>query len=536
MKKLLAILLSLITCFATTLCVTACGGGGSDSEDVDASKTQFYLGVYDGGLGTDWANKVKAEFEAKYADVEFEPGTGKRGVQVLIRPDKLGYEPDTLISNIQSGVETCDVYLTANNQYYKFVQNGVAEDITELLTEKVYDENGELSDNGTVSLLDRTDDYFVDTFKWKDGKYYGFPFEDSLQGLIYDEDLFNERRWTVPTTMKDFYKLIARMANSSVTPFTWTGANDFYFTCLTTAIVAQYEGVNGVNAYKTYTGTLDSDNYYYDSANAANNAITERNAWKLAGNRGNLEALKFLREITKDARYYSSFAFGGSQSHLIAQQEFLSSIVKESNTGSGRIAMLLDGEWWENEARGYFGEMASIDENYGYGKRNFKFLPMPAIDGQKSDKRTVVSFSSGSIGFVSTKAARKDIAKLWIQFMHQNSQLTTFTTTTGSSLPYKYTLSDEAYASLTPFAKSVWDVKHDENVEIIRETGTCDFATFGGTRLGGLGSEISTSDATNALRAFYNDKNLTAQKYFEKSMDYCNETEWTRAYNIYHNN
>lgn len=198
--------------------------------------------------------------------------------------------------------------------------------------------------------------------------------------------------------------------------------------------------------------------------------------------------------------------------------------------------MLLDGEWWENEARGYFGEMASIDENYGYGKRNFKFLPMPAIDGQKSDKRTVVSFSSGSIGFVSTKAARKDIAKLWIRFMHQNSQLTTFTTTTGSSLPYKYTLSDEAYASLTPFAKSVWDVKHDENVEIIRKTGKCDFATFGGTRLGGLGSEITTSDATNALRAFYNDKNLTAQKYFEKSMDYCNETEWTRAYNTYYNN
>ncbi|MFR6640705.1 MAG: hypothetical protein ACLUSP_04755 [Christensenellales bacterium] len=102
------------------------------------------------------------------------PARASARVQVLIRPDKLGYEPDTLISNIQSGVETCDVYLTANNQYYKFVQNGVAEDITELLTEKVYDENGELSDNGTVSLLDRTDDYFVDTFKWKDGKYYGF--------------------------------------------------------------------------------------------------------------------------------------------------------------------------------------------------------------------------------------------------------------------------------------------------------------------------------------------------------------------------
>ena len=535
MKKFMAILLSLITCLSVMLCMTACGDADRD-EEVDNTKTQLYVGIYDGGLGTAWAYKVKDAFEQKYADVEFEPGTGKRGVQVLIRPDKLGYEPDTLISNIQSGVETCDVYLTANNLYYKFVQGGVAEDISDLLNEKVYGEDGEISESATVSLLDKMDDYFVETFKWSDGKYYGFPFEDSLQGLIYDEDLFNERRWEVPETMNEFYALLNKMMQSSVTPFTWTGANDFYYTCLTTAIVAQYEGTDGVNAYKNYTGTLDPDNYYYDSANPENNVITERNAWKLSGNRGNLEAIRFLRNITKDARYYSAAAFGGSQSHLIAQQEFLSSKEKFVQDKGQRIAMLLDGEWWENEARSYFDEMASIDEEYGYGKRNFKFLPMPSIDGQKSDKRTVVSFSSGSVGFVNSKAARKDVAKLWIKFMHQNSQLSVFTTTTGSSLPYDYTLSTEAYNSLTTFAKSVWDVKHDPDVQIIRSTGKCNFAMFGSTRLGGLGKEISTEDETYALRAFYGDKTLTAEKYFADSLDYCSETEWNRAYNIFYRN
>lgn len=532
MKKFLAILLSLVVCFGTMLGVTACGD--REHEEVDKTKTQLYVGVYDGGLGTEWAKKVKGAFEAKYADTEFEPGTGKRGVQVLIRPDKIGYEPDTLIPNIQNGVETCEVYLTANTQYYKFIQSGVAEDITDFLCEKVYGDDGELSETGTASLLDKMDDYFVETYKWTDGKYYGFPFEDCLQGLIYDEDLFTARRWAVPETMEDFYALLNRMMQSSYTPFTWTGANDFYFTCLTTAIVAQYEGSEGVKAYKSYTGTLDSDNYYYDATNPENNVITERNAWKLAGNRGNLEALKFLREITKDARYYSSAAFGGSQSHLIAQQEFLSSVEKSVQERGQRIAMLLDGEWWENEARSHFDEMSSIDENYGYGKRNFKFLPMPAISGQKSDKRTVVSFSSGTVGFVNSKAARKDIAKLWIQFMHQNSQLSVFTATTGSSLPYDYKLSEADYNSLTSFAKSVWDVKHDENVEIIRGTGKCDFAAFGDTRLGGIGKGISTSMGVNALRAFYNDKNLTAEKYFLDSLDFCNEKEWNRSYNNFY--
>lgn len=97
MKKLLAILLSLIMCFATTLCVTACGGGSSDSEDVDASKTQFYLGIYDGGLGTDWANKVKVEFEAKYADVEFEPARASAAFRCLSDPTNSVTNP-TLLS------------------------------------------------------------------------------------------------------------------------------------------------------------------------------------------------------------------------------------------------------------------------------------------------------------------------------------------------------------------------------------------------------------------------------------------------------
>lgn len=536
MKRFLAILMTVLTVFVAAMPLAACGEeeDSKHNEKVDVTKTQLYVGVYNGGLGTDWAYAVKDAFEAKYANESFE--SGKTGVQVLIKPDKLGYEPDTLIANIQSGVETSDVYLTASSIYYKFVNGGVCEDISDVLSEKVYGDDGELVDGtGTTSIIDKMDDFFVTKYLWKDGKYYGFPFEDSIQGLIYDEDLFDERGWTVPATMDDFYSLIRRMVNSDVTPFTWTGGNDFYYTCLTNAIVSQYEGLEGVETSKTLSGTISSDNVYYDSEHPENNVITEQTGWKLAGRRGNLEALKFLREISSKSQYYSSLAFGGSQSHLVAQQDFLSSVVKEANTGSGRIAMLLDGEWWENEARAYFGEMSSIDESYGFGKRNFKFLPMPTIEGQKSTNRVVWSFSSGTVGFVSKKSAQKDLAKLWVKFMHSESSLQTFTVYTGSSLGYDYDLTDAQYESLTPFAKSVWDVKHDPEVTIVRAGNTCDLLTFGEMPLGGIGGEIVASEGKkNALRAFYNDRDLTAQEYFEESLNYCSETNWTKAYNKYH--
>ncbi len=533
MKKLSAIILSLLICIVAMFGAVGCtpdeGGGtdqsGAGNKEVDTTKTQLNLGVYNGGYGVAWARAVATEFENYYAETSFEEG--KKGVQVMIDPQKTRFDYTTLIPNLQTGIETNDVYLTAASNYYRFVLDGVVEDITDTLKEKIYNDAGDLIKEGetaTKSVLDLMDPYFVESYEWKDGNYYGFPFEDGLQGLIYDADLFELKDWEEPETMEDFYDLLDKMVAAKITPFTWTGANDFYYSCLTTAIVAQYEGVEGANQNLFYNGEFNGT------------PITPANGYLLAGQQGKLEALKFLRKITSSTDYYSKSAFDGSQSHLLAQSEFIGSVQAAKAGSARRIAMLLDGDWWENEARESFNQMASNNASYGYGKRNFKFLPMPRIEGQKSENRIVVSFSNGTIGFVNKNSGQKSLAKLWVQWMHQNSQLAKFTTSTGSCRPFTYGLTKEEKDGLTPFAKSLWDVRHDPSVTIYRTSLTSDYRKFADMNIGGPGeicSKVGTATYTNALRAFKNNKDLTAEEYFEGSKAYYNETDWKKSYDKY---
>lgn len=520
--KAMAAVLGLSVALAASGCNTGTSGAGNQA--VDKSKSQLAIGVYDGGLGTDWTRAVATEFERKYADTSFEEG--KLGVQVMIygKGQKASYEPSVLIPNVQNRIATEDVYLTASSLLYQFVNAGICEDITDALTEKVYAADGDLAVDGEtkqLSVLDKMDDYFVEAYESSDGKYYAFPFEDSTFGIVYDADLFAKKNWAVPQTMTEFYELLDKMVKSNVTPFTWTGTNDFYFTPITTTIVAQYEGVEGANQNLFYNGNYEGM------------PITEENAYLLANQQGKLEALKFLRNITSNTRYYSNLAFGGSQGHLDAQAEYILSVQKATNGGGNRIAMILEGEWWENEARATFNEMGSIDSDLAYGKRNFKFMPMPSIEGQKSDKHVITSFSNGSVAFVNKNSTNKELAKLWIQFMHQNSSLATFTTYTGSVLPYSYTLTDEQYNSMTPFAQSVWDVRHDENTVIYRTSNTCDFYRYGDLKMGGTGEEIKqNSNTISALRTFYSNPSLTAEQYFQDSINYYS-SNWAASYNKY---
>lgn len=526
-KKILKTMAAVLS-ISVALAATGCGSMNEPvNPDVDTSKTQLSIGVYDGGLGQEWTRAVATKFEEKYANTSFEDG--KLGVQVMIygKGQKASYEPSVLIPNIQNKIATDDVYYTANSDLNRFVKAGVCAEITDALTEKVYAEGGDLAttnEGKSFSLLDKMDDYFVESYKMDGDKYYAFPFEDSTLGIVYDADLFEKKHWEVPKTMAEFYTLLGKMVKANVTPFTWTGANEFYYTPITTTIVAQYEGIEAANQNLFYNGTYNGTE------------ITEENAYLLANQQGKLEALKFLRQITSNTNYYSGLAFGSSQGHKDAQIEYIMSVVKEANGGGNRIAMLIEGEWWENEARATFNEMGSNLEEYGYGKRNFKFLPMPKIEGQKlgEDKRIISSFSNGSVAFVNKNSSKKYLAKLWIQFMHQNSSLATFTTYTGSVLPYSYTLG-ELYNGMTPFAQSVWDVRHDKNTVIYRTSYACDYRRNGTLKMGGIAEEIKKeSTTTSALKAFWLDSKLTAEDYFNASIAYYTEN-WAASYKNYYN-
>ena len=92
MRKILVVILCLL------LAITPLAGCNQGSN-IDKTKTQLYLGVFEGGIGTDYLDKIIYDFENDpiISTTQFEEG--KTGVQVLYDTSKDDYTSSALKSN-----------------------------------------------------------------------------------------------------------------------------------------------------------------------------------------------------------------------------------------------------------------------------------------------------------------------------------------------------------------------------------------------------------------------------------------------------
>ena len=94
MNKIFKQVASLAIAACTIVSFTACG---PKHESFDTTKTQIFVGNYDGGLGDAWLKKVAAEFEKDFADYEL---NGKVGVEIIPDNRKDEFDGNSLISTI----------------------------------------------------------------------------------------------------------------------------------------------------------------------------------------------------------------------------------------------------------------------------------------------------------------------------------------------------------------------------------------------------------------------------------------------------
>ena len=125
-KKAMACIMS-ATLVAASMVAVGCTktpppGNQDFDEPVDTSKTQLYVGNFNGGLGFEWIMKAKARFEAENPNV-----------QIMIDNGKDEYMPSSLMTNIKTNRQ--DLYVVDNSEYYTYVQNGMLMDITDVVTE-----------------------------------------------------------------------------------------------------------------------------------------------------------------------------------------------------------------------------------------------------------------------------------------------------------------------------------------------------------------------------------------------------------------
>ena len=255
----------------------------------------------------------------------------------------------------------------------------------------------------------------------------------------------------MPNTWNDFINWMKAMVGKSITPFTWSGNTDYQRRMAYRYIWANYEGADDYLL-----------NYTFKGDDSQKGEITDANYPLLLEQNGRKAAIKAAKDITSNSRYYSSLA--DKQTYTEAQEEYAYSIMTNN-----KIAMFFEGSYWESEAKTTFDKMPSA---LGYGKRNFKWLPVPnfiGVDGiPDQDKemadRVLDASSSYEYGvYISAKNKCENyqlevqLAKLMIQFAQQRSQLVKFVKNTGCTWrPYDFTVKPEELSQWTGVAKSIY--------------------------------------------------------------------------------
>ena len=508
-KKIASRLLAL---FLAALPISVTLGGCSlttfEGPEIDETKTQLEIGNMDKGLGDEWLDAVSAKFEEAYADYPGE--NGKVGVQVIVTNKHSEFSTSSLVANMP--YNDLDLYVVAESSYAtlymkQYEGESILADLSEVVNAKNYDDEGNLAADGTgtqsiASRMAEAYQNYYDISSDGSGSYYALPFFCTATGGVYDADYFDEaalyfyedgvigatqediengncgpgpdgRMGTyddgMPETWEQFMELMNAIVATGDIPFIWDGLNDYERKYFFQQLYANYEGANDYSLLYSLSGT---DSQFGE--------INEENGYLLAGQEGRLAANKAISDIMSNASYYSEDAMKSSTTHTNAQMLYLKSIEKNQ-----RIAMFMEGSWWENEAREVFDDMALTEESWGHGKRNFKILPMPNFEGttlataertggspivsaQKDDRQVMVmSDADGSALFVSNQAPHKDLAMEFVKFIHSRDMLALTTQVSSVIRPFEYGFTEEEMADCTPYTQSILTMMNDEYTDVI---------------------------------------------------------------------
>lgn len=583
-KKLLSVLLV----FTMTFAVAGCNIGKGGKEKDYGNTTVLRITAHPGGPGATYFEQPSSAyggksmvqaFQEKYANVSFEEG--KMGVSVDVTPLDNG-KPEQILPTINSG-NGADIYYSYNRVEKEMARQSIYANITDLMNEKVYTEDGELAEGTfdpqtgeytwtgtqpTKSIADKMTNYKEELYLtdptgqlYAEGEgFYSIPYEDSLVGFIVDYDLFSEKGWNdyngvdgFPDTIEDFFDLMSRILDAGMIPFTACRGTGGYWISFINAFIHQVEGDQCESGW-TYSGEVKFPKSAFEGTSVNPTAegmtetddgasykvtITPRNAWLLNYLPGVTKCVEFMRDIVQQDNVNYQ-VYNTQYDFLTCQQTFIM-----SKTGrvqrTPRIAMIFEGEWFENEARSVFS-----NSKVGlFGTRDFRMMPIPKINGQiDASVRSIASIMHGDNLFVNAKTNKRDLCRLWLQFTHSQSGLATYNMLTGLGRPFDYTLDDAQLASMSKFAQNCHKIRHGigeyssisvyayksygEGCEYYqtKQLGGMGHRTFYSTLAGSTGYEQLFTYFLAHSRADY----VTAQQFIDGMRSFNSKSAWEAQY------
>ena len=523
MKKLVVFLSVIVFAFSALL------GGCSNSDSVDKTKTQLYIGNFNGGFGSAWLESAKEYFEETYKGVSFE--NGKKGVQIHIKNEKLDYMGRNLKGKVLSKEE--DIFFAEEINYYEYFTANEMLDISDVVTSSM----SEFNETGTIE--DKLSKEQKEFLKYN-GSYYALPHYSTFMGISYDVKLFEEKGYYLdetghctdgekslgrdgvvswddglPVTYEEFFELCEVILGDGNIPLSWSNHKG-YLCSLLTSLYAAEQGYDQYMLNYTFDGLATGLYAGEDEAGikVKTETITSANRNLLYSHVGRLRALEFYQSII-DGLYYYDKSGGVNQGTGNNQLDYLKS---GFSSGTKKIAMIIEGNWWENEAQinGLYDEVAVYGANAKRENRKFAFMPLPTYTEKQErvlvDTGRVYCFANGRLA---NEPGKAELAKMFIKYLYSDEQLQLFTSLSGGIKAVKYSMSDEQINNLPTFAKSVWNIYKDSKVAYM-VSGSKEFIDGYGeyTTLENLWSSILSGNTVSRYPFEELKTETTAKEYF----------------------
>ncbi len=472
----------------------ACGPtGGEVIDSVDKTKIQLNVFSYNGGVGSEWLDKVITRFEADYKDATF--SNGRTGVQVV--PDKTKSD---VFSNM--GTNNNHVIFSEVGNYSQLVTQKSVLDISDIM-DKPLNELTKTAD--TKTLKSKMYDETIDFYSFSGGKIYALPHYSFFSTFTYNKQLLTDKNLYfakdydvngdldskfihsasedkscgpdgiygtdddgLPATYTELFDLFNMMKNKNVTPITWAGGE---------MVSGGYVNYLLNNVYLSLAGKDQARlNYTFDSkdktitivekfeggkAVTKEEKITADNYKKLNSELAKYQAIKVVDTILDNALWQSGDCDSTTTTMLSTQQNYI-----ESYNGGTPIAMIVEGSYWYNEAdnAGYIEDTKNRFTDFD-AKNNYQILPLPRVyEGTYKDVegkevgKAVYADQADSLAVINANIAGDkelvELAKTFLAYCYTDESLKEFTETTRVTRSLKY---DVDVNKLDAWGKAVWN-------------------------------------------------------------------------------
>ncbi len=268
-----------------------------------------------------------------------------------------------------------------------------------------------------------------------------------------------------PVTYSEFQtlysKLLTQYTNTCITSDAGCYSEDLVLDAF-----AQINGIEGYNAIVKF----DSEGKEVTLSDGSKEVISLQNgnhAYKIGGVK---TAMDFFYT------YFLESKSGYTQVELNvgdAQAKYCNGLFDSNHS----IAMIYEGNWFENQAKDRLATATKNHPNNHLGKLDLRYLMLPNFDGQRGidgegNGTCLTASEYGSIAVTNQSDATKLAAiKDLLKFFLSDAQLAKATCSSGISFAYDYTLTDAQLDAMAPSQKYAYQIIHDtDNVRILAQT------------------------------------------------------------------